>query len=153
MIELLEQMNFWHWLALGLVLLLLELLGTAGYLLWLGISALLVGLIMTFVPMSWSLQWLTFAVFALFSTWIWWRYQHRIDRADDQESTLNKRNEQMVGQTCVLDAPFPLGQGRIRMGDTSWLAKADEPLEAGTLVEVIRVEGIVLVIQAKNKAK
>ncbi|WP_064608067.1 NfeD family protein [Photobacterium sp. J15] len=150
MIELLEQMNFWHWLALGLVLLLLELVGTAGYLLWLGVSALLVGLLMTMIPMSWSLQWLTFAVFSLFSTWLWWRYQHRKDRADDQASTLNKRNEQMVGQTCRLDAPFPPGQGRIRMGDTSWLAKADEAIDAGTLVEVIRVEGIVLVIQPKK---
>ncbi|HIF9523255.1 TPA: NfeD family protein, partial [Photobacterium damselae] len=33
MIDLLSQMNPWHWLVFGLVLLLLELLGTAGYLL------------------------------------------------------------------------------------------------------------------------
>ncbi len=66
MITLLEQMNFWHWIAFGLVLLLLELLGTAGYLLWLGLSALLVGAILSAIPMSWSLQWLTFAVFSLF---------------------------------------------------------------------------------------
>ena len=43
MVELLEQMNHWHWLAFGLLLLAAELLGTAGYFLWLGISAILVG--------------------------------------------------------------------------------------------------------------
>lgn len=70
MIDLLEQMNFWHWIALGLVLLLLELLGTAGYLLWLGISAVLVGVLLIMLPVSWPLQWVSFAVFALFTTWV-----------------------------------------------------------------------------------
>lgn len=150
MIALLEQVNFWHWIAFGLVLLLLELLGTAGYLLWLGLSALLVGAILSVVPMSWSLQWLTFAVFSLFSTWLWWRYQHRKDSADDQSRTLNQRTEQMIGQTCILEQPLPVSQGRIRLGDTSWLAKTDKPLEAGTLVEVVAVDGIVLIVQAKQ---
>ncbi|MGF1717304.1 NfeD family protein [Photobacterium chitinilyticum] len=150
MITLLEQMNFWHWIAFGLVLLLLELLGTAGYLLWLGLSALLVGAILSAIPMSWSLQWLTFAVFSLFSTWLWWRYQHKKDRAADQGRTLNQRTEQMIGQTCILDQPLPVTQGRIRLGDTSWLARTDKPLEAGTLVEVIAVEGITLIVQAKQ---
>lgn len=43
MVELLEQVNHWHWLAFGLALLALELIGTAGYFLWIGISAMLVG--------------------------------------------------------------------------------------------------------------
>lgn len=150
MITLLEQMNFWHWIALGLALLLLELLGTAGYLLWLGVSALLVGAILSVIPMSWSLQWLTFAVFSLFATWIWWRYQHKRDRVDDQDRTLNQRTEQMIGQTCILDQALPVAQGRIKLGDTSWLAKTEQPIEAGTLVEVVAVEGITLVIRAKK---
>ncbi|MCW8330146.1 NfeD family protein [Photobacterium sp. SDRW27] len=150
MIALLEQMNFWHWIALGLVLLLLELLGTAGYLLWLGVSALLVGAILSVIPLSWSLQWLTFAVFSLFATWLWWRYQHKKDRVDDKDRTLNQRTEQMIGQTCVLSEALPVSQGRIRLGDTSWLAKTEKPLEAGTLVEVVDVEGIILVVKAKQ---
>ncbi|OJI55067.1 hypothetical protein VV1062A_02631 [Vibrio vulnificus] len=47
MIELLDGINHWHWLALGLALLAVELLGTAGYFLWLGLSALLVGLLLS----------------------------------------------------------------------------------------------------------
>ena len=150
MISLLEQMNFWHWMALGLVLLLLELLGTAGYLLWLGVSALLVGLILFVLPMSWTLQWLTFAVFSLFATWLWWRFQHKRDSVEDEARTLNQRTEQLIGQTCVLQQPLPMGQGRIQLGDTTWMAKTDKPIEAGTLVEVIAVDGITLVIRAKK---
>ena len=101
MIDLLEQMNFWHWIALGLVLLLLELLGTAGYLLWLGISAVLVGVLLIMLPVSWPLQWVCFAVFALFTTWLWWRYQHKKDKTDDSVSKLNQRGAQMIGQTIL----------------------------------------------------
>ena len=149
MIMLLEQMNAWHWLALGLVLLLLELLGTAGYLLWLGVSAILVGAILFFLPLGWEMQWLTFAVFCLFTTWLWWRYQHKKDRAGDEQRSLNQRSEQLVGQTCVLENDFPVGQGRLQLGDTTWSAKSEANIPAGTLVEVVRVEGIVVVIQEK----
>ncbi|MGR5542688.1 NfeD family protein, partial [Vibrio campbellii] len=47
MITILEQMNHWHWLAFGLALLAVELLGTAGYFLWIGLSAMLIGILMT----------------------------------------------------------------------------------------------------------
>ncbi|EAS40851.1 NfeD family protein [Photobacterium profundum] len=149
MIALLEQMNFWHWVAFGLALLLLELLGTAGYLLWLGVSAVLVGLLLSFLPLSWSLQWLTFAVFSLFTTWLWWRYQSKKDRAEDEGRTLNKRSEQLIGQVSVLDKPLAAGTGRMRLGDTTWLVRTDVALEAGVLVEVIDVDGIMLIIQPK----
>lgn len=150
MIELLEQMNFWHWLALGLALLLLEMLGTAGYLLWLGVSAVLVGLVMSFLPLNWSLQWLTFAVFSLFTTWLWWRYQHKKDRTGDKARTLNKRTEQLIGQICILDQPVPVGPGRMRLGDSTWSVRSDVALNAGTLVEVVAVDGIILVIKPKQ---
>ncbi|MGF1701121.1 NfeD family protein [Photobacterium makurazakiensis] len=151
MITLLEQMNVWHWIALGLVLLLLELLGTAGYLLWLGLSAMMVGALLLALPLGWEMQWTTFAVLSLFTTWLWWRYQHKKDRIGDNARNLNQRTEQLVGQTCVLQEAFNIGQGRLQFGDTTWIAKAESNIAAGTLVEVVRVEGIILIIQEKAK--
>lgn len=58
-ISLLDGITFWHWLALGFGLLAVELLGTAGYFLWLGLSALLVGILLSLMPISWQLQWLS----------------------------------------------------------------------------------------------
>ena len=65
MVELLEQVNHWHWLAFGLALLALELIGTAGYFLWIGISAMLVGALLGALPLGWQMQWLSFASFSL----------------------------------------------------------------------------------------
>ncbi len=146
MIELLSQVNYWHWLALGLLLLCGELLGTAGYMLWLGISAMLVGILMTFIPMSWQLQWVSFGVFSLVLTWLWWRKQLKQDASSDQQRDLNQKQKQLIGQTARLEEDILRGRCRIKLGDTTWAAQSDQDLPAGTLVKVIDVDGITLFI-------
>jgi len=37
--DFLQHLSFWDWLALGTVLLILEVFGAGGYLLWMGIAA------------------------------------------------------------------------------------------------------------------
>ncbi|MDF4652700.1 NfeD family protein, partial [Vibrio parahaemolyticus] len=111
--SLLEGISFWHWLAFGFALLAVELLGTAGYFLWLGMSALIVGVIMTVLPMSWQLQWLCFASFSLITTWLWWRRQWSKDKQEDQERDLNQKYKQLIGRTLILEEDFSVGLNRI----------------------------------------
>lgn len=150
MFELLESVNYWHWLALGLALLACELLGTAGYLLWLGLSAMVVGVLLTVIPISWQLQWVSFGVFSLATTWLWWRRQFKADTADDAKRQLNQKHRQLIGQTFVLDEDFPAGKGRVKLGDSSWTAKSSAAIEAGSTVEITQLNGIVLTICKKN---
>ena len=150
MIELLNSVNYWHWLALGLALLAFELLGTAGYFLWLGLSALIVGALLTFIPMSWQLQWVAFGVFSLTTTWLWWRKQFKTDKQSDANRDLNQKQKQLIGQTITLEEDFPAGKGRIKLGDTTWSAQSEHQISAGSTVEVTSVNGILLTIQKKN---
>lgn len=147
MIELLQQVNHWHWIAFGLILLCGELLGTAGYMLWLGISAIIVGALLAVMPLSWQMQWTAFASFSLVTTWLWWRYQHQKDRNSEREGDLNQKQKQLLGQTTRLETAVQTGSCRIRMGDTTWSARAQQDIPAGTLVRVIKVDGIVLTIE------
>ena len=41
--EYLQHLSFWDWLAFGTVLLILEVFGAGGYLLWIGLAAAAVG--------------------------------------------------------------------------------------------------------------
>ncbi|ROV62051.1 NfeD family protein [Vibrio ponticus] len=150
MIEFLNSINHWHWIGLGLALLAAELLGAAGYLLWLGISALLVGVILTWLPISWQLQWVSFGVFSLTTTWLWWRRQLKSDRQSDEQRELNQKSKQLIGQTVQLEYDLPAGRSRIKIADTTWSAFSDHPLPAGTLVEVTAIKGIVLFIEEKK---
>lgn len=147
MVELLEQMNHWHWLAFGLLLLAAELLGTAGYFLWLGISAILVGLIFSILPMSWQLQWVNFGVFSLITTWLWWRRQFKQDKKSDQQRELNQREKQLIGMTTRLEEDVQAGDCRIKLGDTTWSARCDQDISKGTQIRVIDVDGIILFIE------
>lgn len=147
MIELLDNATHWHWLAFGLALLAAELLGAAGYLLWLGISALLVGTLLSWLPMSWQLQWVAFGVFSLVTTWLWWRRQLKQDQKDDASRTLNQKEKQLIGQVITLEEAIPAGKSRIRVADTTWSAYCEHAVAAGNVVKVIDIDGITLIIE------
>lgn len=151
MIELLDQVNHWHWLAFGLLLLGLDLLGTAGYFLWIGISAMIVGALLGALPLSWQMQWLSFASFSLITTWLWWRRQLKSDRKSDKARVLNQRDKQLIGKTTRLEDDIQKGKCRIRLGDTTWSAITATDITAGTEVVVTAVDGIVLTIAPTNK--
>ncbi|EPR4992432.1 NfeD family protein [Vibrio navarrensis] len=147
MVELLEGINHWHWLALGLALLAVELLGTAGYFLWFGISALAVGLLLSLMSFAWPVQWSAFAAFSLATTWIWWRRQLKHDKQSDASRDLNQKQKQLVGQELILEEDIQVGMNRIRIADTTWSAKSDSAILAGNKVKIARVDGIILTIE------
>lgn len=147
MIELISQLNFWHWLAFGLMLLAAELLGTAGYFLWLGLSALLVGLLLAVMPIGWQLQWLAFASFSLITTWLWWRRQYSQDKKQDVERDLNQKDKQLIGRVIQITEDTPAGEFQVSLGDTRWTARCEQGLAKDSRVSVIAVDGIILVVK------
>jgi len=152
MIELLEQVNFWHWIAFGLLLLAMELLGTAGYFLWLGISAILVGILLATIPISWQLQWVSFGSFSLITTWLWWRRQLSSDTSSDEQRQLNQKEKQLIGKTLFLDQDIKKGNCRIKVGDTTWSAVSSHNCEADSEIIITKVDGIILYISPARQS-
>ncbi|WP_312829416.1 NfeD family protein [Pantoea anthophila] len=138
----------WFWLTLGGLLLAAEMLGTSGYLLWIGLAAVLVGVFEWFVPLSWTAQGATFAVLTLVCVFLWYRWmRHR--ETHQAPNALNQRGRQMIGSTLTLDTPLQNRTGHVRIGDSSWRVEADRDLPAGTPVIVVGIEGITLRIQPR----
>ncbi|CUZ42615.1 Inner membrane protein ybbJ [Serratia marcescens] len=150
MLELIAANPLWFWLSLGGVLLAAEMLGAGGYLLWSGVAALLVGvLIWLLPPLSWAWQGMIFTVLTVVVAYLWWYWLRRRPAAASGGSpVLNQRNRQLIGTRATLTEPMHNGMGRINIGDSSWRAQAAEDLPAGTEVEVVAVEGVTLVIRA-----
>lgn len=72
--EPLLQLDFWDWLALGTVLLLLEIFGAGGYLLRTGLTAACVGALGAFLPgLAWPWQVLLFAGLSALTAGEQWR--------------------------------------------------------------------------------
>ena len=153
MSELLHGWSHWHWLILGCLLLVLELLGTAGLLLWTGLAALLVGLISWVLPLGTTAQWLLFAVAASVTTFIWWRIQHGKDSEDDSQRTLNQRRSRSLGRPTRLLQPVENGSSRIKLDDTVWPGRCATALPEGALVKVVAADSICLTVEPVDEGE
>lgn len=140
---------WWLWLSLGGVLLAAEMLGTSGYLLWSGIAAMLVALLVWLVPMPWEWQGLSFALLTILCALWWYRWLKRSE-CRQPSLPLNQRGQQLVGRRLTLDTALINGFGHVRIGDGNWRVQSTDDLPAGCNIEVIAVEGITLQVERRE---
>lgn len=142
---LVAQLTFWHWLALAAILLVLEVLtGSSGFLLWIGIAAGLVGAgLWVFPNLSWSIQLVSFAIFALLSA-VGWRFYLKHHPIKTDRPTLNRRSEQYIGRIFTLEEPVVNGMGKVIVEDSSWRVRCPN-LPAGARIRIVGVDGVVLI--------
>ncbi|MBI6617158.1 NfeD family protein [Pseudomonas corrugata] len=144
--EFLQQMSYWDWLALGVILLILEIFGAGGYLLWIGMAAAAVGVLTFVLPqVAWEVQFLLFGLFAIATALYWWRRQRSAIRQSDQPH-LNLRGQELIGKIFQVHEAIVDGRGKIKVADGVWLAKGPD-LPVGTRVRVVAQEGTVLTIE------
>ncbi|OCG28340.1 hypothetical protein A9G11_11015 [Gilliamella sp. wkB108] len=138
----------WVFIALGGLLLIAEVLGTAGYGLWSGIAAIIVGLIAWLLPLSWSSLWILFAIFTLISAYLWWLWQKRSDQRKSKKEAINQPQKDLIGVRTIVTEAITNGSGRVKIKDGSWFATCDVDLAKGTPVEVIAIDDLVLTVKA-----
>ena len=143
---LVDDVQFWHWLALGGVLGVLEILAPGFVLIWLGLAALLVGLLLLIWPdMSFAFQLLAFAGFSVLSVFVWFYWLKKSPVESDKPS-LNRRAEQLIGRQAPVVDPIVNGRGRIKLGDSTW-AVSGPNLPAGHMVEITGADGALLQVK------
>src|ERR1700743_1794966 len=123
----------------------LELVAPGVFLFWLGLAALLVGLVSFVLHPSWQTQLLMFAVFAAIAVPVWLRLAKSNRSASVSNPFLNKRADALVGREFTLEKPIIDGAGTVRIDDTIWrVAGPDAP--AGSRVKVVSVDGANLTV-------
>jgi len=142
-----DQIVFWHWWIVAGILLIIELTVPTFFFMWMGIAAALVGLMLLVIPgMPLELQLVMFVVLSLITTIMWRRYREK-NRPVSDHPLLNQRGQQYVGRVFTLDKAIVNGTGKVRVDDSTWRVKGlDMPV--GEKVEVVGVEGVVLVVKA-----
>jgi len=146
--DLIVGLGPWSWVILGVLLIGVELLAPGVFLLWLGLAAILTGMADWWLDLSWQASALTFAVLSVGAV-ILGRALSRPnveDKEADGVDLLNRRGEALVGRVFTLDAPISGGEGRIRVGDSSWRVVGPNA-PAGASVRVVRVDGATLVVE------
>ncbi|MBV5307400.1 MAG: NfeD family protein [Desulfobulbaceae bacterium] len=134
---------WWHWVVLGVILVLMELVVPSFTIFWFGLGALLTGLLLALLPeigLKW--QMLVFVVSSVGFTFCWFYFfvpQKKI-------KTILQDEQAAIGQTGIAAsrALIPGDRGRVVfsvpvLGDESWTYLADEPIDTGNRVRVIEV--------------
>ena len=145
--------NYWHWLALALVLFSIEMMTGTWDLLWVSIAAALTSVFAALAPAGiagWEGQLTVFAITSV-GLFIAGRTLFRKMREDVEEHpTLNKRMAGTLGQRGVVADDFSGGLGRVKLGDTVWSAESVDGanLASGAAVIVEATEGNKLKVRA-----
>lgn len=141
-------MEWWHWVVLGLGLIVLEMLAPAFFLIWFGLGALLTALLVALWPLGFTGQWAIWAVASAIMAGGWMKYFRNPDR-----TRAGQAKEGALGLVGLVTRPVDdLSQGEILfqrpvLGADRWPVVADQPIPAGVKARVVDVLGQTLKIE------
>lgn len=139
--------HYWHWIILALGMIAAEVMLPGAFFLWVGIAAgILAGTVFLFPFTSPSVQLVLFGVLSILTT-IMGRKAMRPFAKEATPSFLNRRGQQLVGQTLTLDVPIVNGHAHVTVADSKWRVKGPD-LPIGASVQIVGVEGNMLIVKA-----
>lgn len=136
--------EWWSWVVGGIVLILAELAITSFFVIWFGLGAVLVGLLMLAIPeLSMTAQLATWTVASLALVILWFR----VFKPSRHKTRIGMADGEVIGEIGLLvSAVAPFERGKVRfqrpvLGSEEWVCLADSPMAAGDRVKVIAIEG------------
>jgi inner membrane protein len=142
---------WWHWLVLGLLLVLAELAASGGfYIIFFGIAALAVGALAAFDVAG--PVWVQLLLFSGISVLTLVVFRERLLRAfqiDPQAPAV----DQLAGEVAVaMEDLAPGGVGRVELRGAAWSARnsSSAVIVRGSRSRVIRVEGLMLYVEPEG---
>ncbi len=150
-----DDLAFWHWFALAVIFIIIEVFAPGIAFLWLAIAAIVSGLVLLIFPdLAIEIQVMIFAVTAVITTVAARMVIKRTSKPSDRPD-LNQRSQSHVGSVYLLVDDTQNGHGKVHIGDTVWLIKlvpGSADLAAGSAVKVIDGSGATLVVEAEEAA-
>lgn len=143
------HLEWWAWIVGGIALIVAELAIPSFFVIWFGLGALLVGLLMLVLPeLSLTAQLATWTVASLAMVVLWFR----VFKPSFQKTRIGTSAGEAIGEIGLLVAavaPFERGKVRFQrpvLGSEEWVCVSDSPIAAGERVKVIAVEGSFLTV-------
>ncbi|MFQ5623575.1 MAG: NfeD family protein [Paracoccaceae bacterium] len=140
----------WWWVAFAVGLGVVEMATMSFFLIWLGVAALVMAVILAFFPgMSGELRVALFAVLAIAITYIGRHFFMRLENGS--VTTINRRSSQLIGRRAkVLE--YEGGEGAVEIDGIRWKAHWEAPPEKDRpdYVTVVKADGMLLTVRAER---
>ncbi len=134
--------EWWHWIVFGIVLTTAELLIPALFMIWFGLAAAVVGVMLLIVPLGFAGQIFLWALLSSVLVLFWFRYLK-----PRTVTTIGSSKAHVVGEVGILASGLdPHNRGQVRfqkplLGADCWECYADSIIGAGERVRVVAIEG------------
>jgi membrane protein implicated in regulation of membrane protease activity len=145
------ELLYWHWIVVGIVLMLTEIFIGSFFIFWFGAAAVATGLFVALIPsLSAVLQVVTWGMLSTGLAVAWFKYLKPLSN-DRTKAGLSK--EALVGEIGqIINAPNGDSKGLIRfpaplLGNDEWLIISEDSLAIGDRVSVIDLSGNALIVK------
>jgi membrane protein implicated in regulation of membrane protease activity len=141
---------YWHWILLGVGLVIAEIFLASFTVLWFGLGAVLVGVLLWLIPaMPATVQMLLWLLFSCGFALFWFKY-FKPRMVDKTKAGISR--EAAIGEAgTVVRAPAEGGRGLVRftlpvLGDDEWEFICEQPVQVGDRVHVKDFSGNALIV-------
>ncbi len=140
------MIEWWYWIVLGVILSVAEIFILGFFVIWLGISAILVGIISFFILFPLSYQIMLWAVGSVLLLWVWFGYlkgnsqtpNDRVGQSDDYQGVEGEIIKVLNNNRYKALFEIPI------LGDREWIVESDEELQVGDKITTDKVYGQLL---------
>jgi inner membrane protein len=145
---------YWHWLVLGMILIITEIFMPSFTVFWFGLGAIVVAGILWLAPhLSLSWQLFVWAIASCLFTFLWFKFFRPL-MTDRTKAGIAK--EAIMGENGqVIRVPVENKNGMVRfttplLGSDEWPFICDEPVALGDRVAVKDISGNTLIVGKPN---
>ena len=143
------ELAYWHWLVLGIALMLVEIFIPSFTIFWFGLGALVVGGLSVFIDMSFTVQIIVWAIASVTFTILWFKFlkPKMVDK-----TTAGIAREAAIGEAGkVVKVPTEGHRGIVRfttplLGDDEWDFISESDVELGDRVHIKDISGNTLIV-------
>ena len=140
---------YWHWLVLGIILIIAEMFIPSFTILWFGLGAVLVGAVMAMIDLNFSMQILLWTLASVAFTVLWfWVLK---PKAEDRNNTELARQASVGEAGQVIKLPTETTNGKVRfstpvLDQDEWEFVCDTQVQLGDRLHIKEISGNHLVV-------
>lgn len=146
-----ETVLWWHWIVVGIALLIWDMSMGTFFILGLGVAAIIVGILDTAFEISFTLEitlWMLFSIIAIM-IWFKWFREKPVTQSGQSNYTLDTLG-------IVKEEIQPHQRGKVTfdtpvLGNTSWHAISKILIPEGTRVKIVQINGQLIEVEPLTK--
>ncbi len=148
MVEFLStNLVWWHWIVLGLILVVSEIFAPLFIVIWFGLSAIIIGLLDLVFNTSFMTELFLWTILSVVFLTLWFMFfkDKTISKSGQSDFTLGT-------QGIVIQNIEANQKGKVRfdtpvLGSSEWFAVSDEEIEVGASIHIVDVKGQLLKVK------